>query len=959
LKRFLSIFLTFILIFNFSFLSFSYANTIEELNNVSFEEVTSSNTSSPAGSSVDTDKDFFSSEPPKAGILTKFLDIVLGFLSWLYAPIIGIIFTLPTIDGCIFGAQSYFQLSFFDNPAQGLVGSIQGYVGAAYNAFRYLVTAVYIVVLVYIGIRIMLSSVGRQKARYKETLRHWLIGLLLIFSFHWVMAGIIWLSNSFVNILHSVSCEILNLKSAGLSTTGVLNMGGDAYYSHPVTAFISYNITQGTSHIPLIGQIIGLILFIILLGSTISILFTYLKRLFSISLLILLFPFVALSYVFDKMGDKKAQTLSYWFKEFTVNVMIQPIHALLLALISIILSTGLPNGKGSVGHLLFGPNMVGAICSVVTLFLIPTGEKLLKQLFQISSSMGAGRDGIAGSAARAGMALHGAQKIGSTFANMGKQITANHRLRAKNGLDARTSGRLAYKNAIEAGQGRSAALAARDAARQQARANRANRNSANYKNYLADLRKETGMKSSAGATAKAVATIGGMAFGAGTAITSSDTLSGLAGNIATHSALGGSAAGWAADIPGKFDKVRNGDALAAKDHIARQGQIHKTADLDAPDAQTTKLRHKIAAELGIDVSMVKEGNRQQILADYAAMERYTRFGGTDKDTMMSLTSNGRAIKNIQKGLMPDGSGDLDPTRFTVTQTTRGTFIKENGTDNQYYMAKGNPRLRPDEEITLPLGDILSGETKPAGVQQYVENNTGVKHAHAQLASDVATQQAAATRLAAANDQETSAMATLAAQEVAVQNAQQAVTNAKLERDRHPGEASYREAVTVAEGELHKQETILTDARSDLAKASRSVDQALTQYESATRRVESSTRNAENATQTATDAYSSIFSAANEAVTDAPHAPATPEITYSNASSPPAEPVVLFGLVGPGAPAAMAALDRKSTARILSHGDYVTIDGHDYPDCTTAGFSGISGPAVIVKKDGQWYVKSQR
>ena len=40
-------------------------------------------------------------------------------------------------------------------------------------------------------------------------------------------------------------------------------------------------------------------------------------------------PLVALTYPIDKAGDGKAQAFSTWMKEFLVNVLIQPLHALI------------------------------------------------------------------------------------------------------------------------------------------------------------------------------------------------------------------------------------------------------------------------------------------------------------------------------------------------------------------------------------------------------------------------------------------------------------------------------------------------------------------------------------------------------------------------------------------------------------------------------------------------------
>ena len=38
-------------------------------------------------------------------------------------------------------------------------------------------------------------------------------------------------------------------------------------------------------------------------------------------------PFITVTYPIDKMGDGKAQAFEAWFKEYIINIAIQPIHA--------------------------------------------------------------------------------------------------------------------------------------------------------------------------------------------------------------------------------------------------------------------------------------------------------------------------------------------------------------------------------------------------------------------------------------------------------------------------------------------------------------------------------------------------------------------------------------------------------------------------------------------------------
>ena len=48
-----------------------------------------------------------------------------------------------------------------------------------------------------------------------------------------------------------------------------------------------------------------------------------------VGLLIVVSPLIIITYSIDKAGDGRAQVFSTWMKEYVVNVLIQPLHALI------------------------------------------------------------------------------------------------------------------------------------------------------------------------------------------------------------------------------------------------------------------------------------------------------------------------------------------------------------------------------------------------------------------------------------------------------------------------------------------------------------------------------------------------------------------------------------------------------------------------------------------------------
>lgn len=382
MKRFVALFLIFILIFSFT--TPSYATTLIE----GLEQVKPTDPLSPSNPSPSRGVDDFNGEGGEnaevGGLAKKVIDIInkgfeisVSLLTW-------IICKMPTVDGSVWAQQNYFQLSFFDSNPSGFAGEIQGVIGSLYNALRYMVAAIYVVILVYLGIRMILSSIGKQKAHYKDLLKYWLTGLLLLFAFHWVMAFAIWTSDTFTKMFADVGVAQVNAVASSLDATNIVGMEGTP--DSVTDAIVAIICKDGGSNLfSLLTYPLRGIYLIALLCFGIFISLTYIKRLFTIALLLVLFPLVVLSYVFDKIGDRRAQTFGIWLKEFMTNVFVQPIHAFLLMIISFLLSLNIVTTP-----------IIGPIIALLLLGLLPVGEKQIKQLFQISSNMGAGSGGLAG-----------------------------------------------------------------------------------------------------------------------------------------------------------------------------------------------------------------------------------------------------------------------------------------------------------------------------------------------------------------------------------------------------------------------------------------------------------------------------------------------------------------------------------------------------------------------------------
>ncbi len=167
----------------------------------------------------------------------------------------------------------------------------------------------------------------------------------------------------------------------------------------------------------------------------IVILCMYFRRAIVMVMLVIMYPLVAMTYPIDKLKDGKAQTFTNWYKEFTVNMVVQIAHAVVYL---ILVQTGIELYKANANNWLF------FLLSV--LFLFPA-ERILRGIFGLKGTsiavLKGNAVGVVGAAATAitlgkqvGRATN--EKFGITKSGkQAKAAKANAETKARNKRDAK------------------------------------------------------------------------------------------------------------------------------------------------------------------------------------------------------------------------------------------------------------------------------------------------------------------------------------------------------------------------------------------------------------------------------------------------------------------------------------------------------------------------------------------
>lgn len=304
------------------------------------------------------------------GVVLKGVDGVVGVLWWgpkvaiylgfkviymaLSSLVSGQVTTGLTPDDIIFSGANgtdidLISINFFGN-ASGVTKTVSDGIAKWYFALRNLAIIVSLVVLIYVGIRMAISSVASEKAKYKQMLKDWALGFAMLFVLHYLIVAVIALNREFVNLIYSMNNPV----------TGSSNLR-DLVKVAEKGIFSGY-VTTGYGSLLVYGIIVGI---------TVAFFIQYVKRFFTVGFLIAISPLITVTYSIDKMGDGKSQALNVWLREFIFNVVIQPFHCIIYVLLC----------SAAINSLSNGPGLKEIVVAVAALLFVFKAEDIVKNIF--------------------------------------------------------------------------------------------------------------------------------------------------------------------------------------------------------------------------------------------------------------------------------------------------------------------------------------------------------------------------------------------------------------------------------------------------------------------------------------------------------------------------------------------------------------------------------------------------
>ncbi len=351
-------------------------------------------------------------------MLADLITATANALNWIVSISIG---KSLTIDDLVFDNYDLVELSYFKesgdskliwgenadgNPGDG-TGGLHETINEWYGIFLKIAIIFYMIMLIYMGIRIMLSSTGEKKAQYKTLFIYWVIGAVILFFYPFVMKYSIELNVAFVKILQSAKSGNFPPPSQVPAQPKNLNGLASMDFNESPYETTNDNVDYMTSIAIKAQQSRRLALalaYMIMTWQLITLTVHYYKRLLMVGFLIVIFPLVAISFAVDKIADGKSQSFNKWNKEFTLNVFIQSFHAIVyLFVCNTVYSASTGNNY----------DFMLVIVGVTFLF---TGEEIIKKIFSQESKAGT-MGSLATTAAASLVAVQATKKLVSNVAS--------------------------------------------------------------------------------------------------------------------------------------------------------------------------------------------------------------------------------------------------------------------------------------------------------------------------------------------------------------------------------------------------------------------------------------------------------------------------------------------------------------------------------------------------------------
>lgn len=217
-----------------------------------------------------------------------------------------------TIEDLLYNRIPALDINIFSDTPGGkalnrdsVLSTIRTLVAGWYYSIRNIAAIVMLIILLYTGLRMAITVSAAEKADCSKQIVTWLKCMVLLFTIHYIIIGILNLNDIVVRLFSTSSSKVGSL--------------------HDTIEARAYDVrfTVGLT---------GAIMYITLMVYWAKFLFLYARRFIYNIIYIVIAPFMITRYALDNANTKGKAGFEKWLNQFVANVLIQPAHALAYSL---------------------------------------------------------------------------------------------------------------------------------------------------------------------------------------------------------------------------------------------------------------------------------------------------------------------------------------------------------------------------------------------------------------------------------------------------------------------------------------------------------------------------------------------------------------------------------------------------------------------------------------------------
>lgn len=231
-----------------------------------------------------------------------------------------------SIQNTVFNNYDIFSINFFSSEANENTfnASISTSAAQWFYVCRNISLVILLGMLIYVGIRMAMSTVAAQRAKYKKMLIGWGESIVLLFLLQYIFIILVTLSENILDVLKPLMQSLNNDIIAGTTFDSSITSIDRNFETKLITGIKESALTQKGFNV-----LWPVLEYYVLVFYQIKFFIMYVMRKLRVAFLIMIAPLITVTYSADKVGDNRAQAFGAWTKEFVFQVFIQDLHAVM------------------------------------------------------------------------------------------------------------------------------------------------------------------------------------------------------------------------------------------------------------------------------------------------------------------------------------------------------------------------------------------------------------------------------------------------------------------------------------------------------------------------------------------------------------------------------------------------------------------------------------------------------